>query len=630
MMEKLKINFGCYKINPDMQSEPRFKFRWLVAPLKAMHKREGGVVVDPSQIRLPAPGDHYTIEFLEKKSNCSFEVIHTVANIQSDDEWRFALFQLGNVPAVDPSDMPDADDKRITRKTFTAKEILGDFYAQYDPTSIRAKARTLFERQLKAFTANSDIKRLSKDTEFDSFFDDVYTLISEHYEGPESLPSTNPQRPLTNFLPAEFFAARFARLVRRHFGMALNTKEHTAPLAAAVARIVTPTDAACNALKNLVFAVASGITLEVTKKSGNTTIAKTFPIGTLLGLEYVIDTSAPEHAPLRDLQGRLKRLHARLTWYRANGPNLEMPTNNYIENVFQQPLQSTEITMPKAWFVEDAFFTQKINVSSINPWDPRPYLKLSELQSQMLAEDKGELIYKPTCGDGLVSITVEGIATPGAQYTSFVVVRGENPDQPPGVEQAEPATPVVPQDQTDFTTDQFHRYGPPTSPGPVVKRGHPVISYHRIYHADAKQPYNEDGTANIIPENTADRLYERQQEVGSPTSEILKEDRWALLGHVNYFWIYVRSLGGEWLSVEEGGVRRPLAIPVRRRPDYSVLRLPDELSTSSDRERQAIPKESPDAMPFLSQRSHQMPPPLRESDQDGPNRGPATHACIES
>jgi hypothetical protein len=338
--------------------------------------------------------------------------------------------------------------------------------------------------------------------------------------------------------------------------------------------LIVRTAADQDKLKLLATASASGMHVSVAlppAAPGSKSKFVDVPIGELLGLEYCLD--AAKYTAARKTKSRTrnyKQVKAELSWFDEKGNLIasSLPTRPN-ENCFNNPLGETG-DPPSAQFVEDATFD----------------LLLRKVDQSTVDLSGSALTFKPTCGDGLVSVSVTNVGGHGSRYTAFVFLRTEE-DIAPDLTSINPLPKaIVPYSEEQAVLAGFERSR--VAPPMVLDTFGNLSLMQRVDFTEKLTVEADAPKGALIKQDAAD-LYGKTPDPGEPLSTLIVHNNVPPLGRLFYYWVSYKALDGTWTKPSPVA-RQPnakLSLPMKYAGDGTVMPIlassqPDAPSISTD------------------------------------------------
>lgn len=329
-------------------------------------------------------------------------------------------------------------------------------------------------------------------------------------------------------------------------------------------------------LGSLAVAIASGQETEAKRLDNGEVERKS--IGWLMGMEAefeVPDELIVEHDP----ELRFENVNCLLTW-ESQRLNTTLESRRDLPGVtdcLNKALYEDGAPDPSAYFVEDGYFNQE---STIDPGSKQP------IQNT---------VFIPTTGDGVVSICVKGVGGHGAQFNAFSIVRTET-DTAPGPADRERAEVEMPREMNSAATEVLENGTDPRQPFSILADGltTEIRGVDDIHHTDTIMV----DTSGVVIDDSVKAMYQKQLDArdadpDADLSALVNDRRVPPYGKTYYYWLFARSLGGDW--------RGPFRVTRESQPD-EVKQRPRGLLLPP------LHAQNPAAMPILSARVIPEPP----------------------
>lgn len=326
----------------------------------------------------------------------------------------------------------------------------------------------------------------------------------------------------------------------------------------------------------LTVAIASGQETDAVRLADNMTERRS--IGWLMGMETELEI--PDSLIVKESPKlRFKDVNCLLTWQskRLNKTFESRRDLPGVTDCLNKALYAQSAPDPTAYFVEDGYFAQE---NTIDPGTKQP------LQNT---------VFIPLTGDGVVSICVKGVGGHGAQFNAFSILRTETQTTPTldarfGVEVE------TPREMNSASHKCLENGADPRQPFSVLTDGltTEIRAVDDIHHTDTIMV----DTHGTVIDDSVDTLYKKQIEaraldLDADLSAIVNDKRFPPYGKIYYYWLFVRSLGGDW--------RGPFPVTRDSLPDQAK-RKPRGLLLPQ------VHAQNPAAMPVLSARVMPEPP----------------------
>ncbi len=581
MSDPYYLRMGSYK-SVTNGTRDAYLFRWLILPASSAP----GPAEDPFKLLtlkhgeavLPAANDTFKIEF---RANGKYESVE----IPVDDKLYFSLFQIGEPkPDANGNFQIPPDDSRLIRQRKTAKEILGQLHASSGHRAIvdRIHRNLMLDPGANALFESAEDSAAGKAQAL-NYAEKIERIVARHYHGARRTVRVMSLRALPGQrdLPVDPFVRELGDLVQEFtHPSTLRTAGFTAGPSSAAALARASAVAAesvldvMNARRAITLTIASGSKIEAFRTAdGDVSIGRK-SVGSLFALERLFDfADLTDEAvkAVRDIRfaadGTEYKVSARLTWMRENGTSLDavpIPDCFGRGTRIQEPATAPPV---EAFFIEDGYFKKTIRLSGQNP------------------PAESDPVFVPTCGDGLVSICVRGVAESLALYSACAVQRTETP-APPAFDQ-NLLEPIVPQSLEALIKEEKERESQETDEekkkqarGALLELFPPmskpdasglirevsVTAYQKTMVVNlAESGLNGAVAAEIDRESIVNQdaaslkgLSPNQRvERSVADGQFMRRNGRPPYGRSFYFWVFLKGLDGEWLSKPIPVVRRP-------------------------------------------------------------------------
>lgn len=448
-----------------------------------------------------------------------------------------------------------AEDPEIVAAVTAAKNTIERFTVAY----FHHVAKTFFGRNTDLHRSSEllvpDGKNFVAHQRSDSgaFLSGTSKLISDHVDGIFSDPGIP-----SDVLRAETTTYMDSRLLEE---------------APAMARLMGDQQSRLGALA---VAIASGQETDAVRLTDKVIERKS--VGWLMGMETELDV--PDELIAEESPKLIfKNVNCLLTWQSQRlGATFESRRDlPGVTDCLNKALYAQDAPDPSAYFVEDGYFNEE---NTIDPGTKKP------IQNT---------VFIPLTGDGVVSICVKGVGGHGAQFNAFSIVRTET-DTAPSPDARLSVEVETPRVMNSASRELLENGVDPRQPFSIFADGltAEVRAVDDIHHTDTIMV----DTNGAIIDDSVHTLYEKQVKARASDSDadlstIVNDKRFPPYGKTYYFWLFARSLGGDW--------RGPFSVTRDSLPDEAKRRPRGLLLPPSH----AL---NPAAMPVLSARVMPEPP----------------------
>ncbi|NIY96357.1 MAG: hypothetical protein HWE39_21695 [Oceanospirillaceae bacterium] len=329
-------------------------------------------------------------------------------------------------------------------------------------------------------------------------------------------------------------------------------------------------------LGSLAVAIASGQETDAKRIDNGEVERKS--IGWLMGMEAEFEVP-DELIVENDGELRFENVNCLVTW-ESQRLNTTLESRRDLRGVtdcLNKALYEDGAPDPSAYFVEDGYFNQE---NTIDPGSKQPVQNT---------------VFIPTTGDGVVSICVKGVGGHGAQFNAFSIIRTET-DTAPGPADRERAEVEMPREMNSASPEVLENGTDPRQPFSILTDGltTEVRAVDDIHHTDAIMV----DTSGVVIDDSVDAMYKKQldardEDPDADLSTLVNDRRIPPYGKTYYYWLFARSLGGDW--------RGPFPVTRDSLPD-EVKQRPRGLLLPP------LHAQNPAAMPILSARVIPEPP----------------------